>query len=78
MSSVRRWYLFAVCAVSIQSVAWAAIVLLRGLLNPRLQADFELISVQIAVIILAYQFFCGIGVERAIILWIKLWMEWSM
>lgn len=57
MSSVRRWYLFAVCAVSIQSVAWAAIVLLRGLLNPRLQADFELISVQIAVIIIGLPIF---------------------
>ncbi|MBS60459.1 MAG: hypothetical protein CL606_04015 [Anaerolineaceae bacterium] len=57
MSSVRRWYLFAVCAVSLQSVAWAAIVLLRGLLNPRLQADFELISVQIAVIIIGLPIF---------------------
>jgi hypothetical protein len=57
MSSIRRWYLFAVCAVSLQSVAWAAIVLLRGLLNPRLQADFELISVQIAVIIIGLPIF---------------------
>ena len=57
MSSIRRWYLFAVCAVSLQSVAWAAIVLLRGLLHPRLQADFELISVQIAVIIIGLPIF---------------------
>lgn len=57
MSSIRRWYLFAVCAVSLQAVAWAAIVLLRGLLNPRFQADFELISVQIAVIIIGLPIF---------------------
>lgn len=57
MSSIRRWYLFSVCAVSLQAVAWAAIVLLRGILHTGLQADFELISVQIAVITIGLPIF---------------------
>jgi len=31
MNAVRRWYIYLVCIVSLQAVAWAAISLLRDL-----------------------------------------------
>ena len=33
MITVRRWYIFLVCAISLQSVVWAIIALLRNLLT---------------------------------------------
>lgn len=32
MNTARRWYIYLVCAISLQSVAWAVIALLRNLL----------------------------------------------
>ncbi len=57
MKTVRRWYLFLVCAVSLQALAWAVIWLLRGMLLPSLRADAELFSVQIAIIVLGMPIF---------------------
>jgi hypothetical protein len=47
MTTVRRWYLFGVCAISLQSVAWALIALLRNLIvnqgtTPTLQIAFSI------------------------------------
>ena len=57
MMTVRRWYLFLVCAVSLQAVTWASIWLLRGILLPSLFADPELFSVQIAIILIGLPVF---------------------
>ena len=57
MTTVRRWYLFLVCAVSLQAVTWASIWLLRGILLPSLLADPELFSVQIAIIVIGLPIF---------------------
>ncbi len=57
MTTVRRWYLFAVCAVSLQAVAWAVIWLLRGILLPDLLAGPELFSVQIAIVVIGLPIF---------------------
>ncbi|MDP6793260.1 MAG: DUF5671 domain-containing protein, partial [Anaerolineales bacterium] len=57
MMTVRRWYLFLVCAVSLQAVTWASIWLLRGILLPSLLADPELFSVQIAIILIGLPVF---------------------
>ncbi len=57
MTTVRRWYLFLVCAVSLQALAWAVIWLLRGMLLPSLRADAELFSVQIAIIVIGLPIF---------------------
>ena len=57
MTTVRRWYLFMVCAVSLQAVAWAVIWLLRGILLPDLLAGPELFSMQIAIVAIGLPIF---------------------
>ena len=57
MTTVRRWYLFVVCAVSLQAVAWAVIWLLRGILLPDLLAGPELFSMQIAIVVIGLPIF---------------------
>lgn len=52
MVAVRRWYVFLVCAVSLQSVAWAAIALLRDLVTRPGRAPVEALAFQIAVIVI--------------------------
>lgn len=32
MNNARRWYIFLVCAISLQATTWAVIALLRNLL----------------------------------------------
>ncbi len=56
MSAVRRWYILLVCAVSLQAVTWAAILLLRTLFGSgggRTQAvmPLEVIALQTAIIL---------------------------
>jgi len=53
MSNVRRVYIYAISAITLQGVAWAAIYLLRNLLIPWLNAPIESTAFQIAVIIVA-------------------------
>jgi hypothetical protein len=51
MSAVRRWYIYLVCIVSLQAVAWAAISLLRDLL---IQTWFSVdnAAIEIAIIVI--------------------------
>lgn len=61
MVTVRRWYVFLVCAVSLQSVTWAIIALLQDLFAPG-DAGFGsartlLTAFQIAVIIIGLPIF---------------------
>jgi len=57
MSTVRRWYIYLVSAVSLQAVAWAIIVLLRNLLISRLNPPSTLIAFPIAVILVGLPIF---------------------
>jgi hypothetical protein len=57
MSTVRRWYIYLVSAVSLQAVAWAIIVLLRNLLITRLNPPSTLIAFPIAVILVGLPIF---------------------
>lgn len=52
MATIRRFYIYAVCAVVLQSVTWAVIVLLRSMLIPALGAATETTAFEIAVILI--------------------------
>jgi hypothetical protein len=51
MSSVRRWYVFLVCAVCLQSVVWGAIALLRNLLAASRAVPVTTIALQVSIIV---------------------------
>lgn len=57
MVTVRRWYIFLVCAVSLQSVVWAIIALLRNLLMPSGEAPITAIAFQLAIIVIGLPIF---------------------
>lgn len=57
MIVVRRVYILAVCAISLQSVVWAIIALLRNLLVGELNATKSSIAMQTAVIIVGLPIF---------------------
>ncbi len=57
MSTVRRWYIYLVSAISLQAVAWATIVLLRNLLISRLNPPPTAIALPIAVILTSLPIF---------------------
>ncbi|HLB50475.1 MAG TPA: DUF5671 domain-containing protein [Anaerolineales bacterium] len=57
MVTVRRWYVFLVCAVSLQSVTWAVIALLRNLFISGRGAPVTAIAFQIAVIVIGLPVF---------------------
>lgn len=63
MVVVRRVYVLLVCAISLQSVVWAIIALLRNLLIPELNAPKSAIALQTAVI------FVGLPIFLAHWLW---------
>ena len=50
MTSVRRWYIFLVCAISMQSVTWASISLLRNLLVRQYTASAMALPIAIILI----------------------------
>lgn len=52
MGNVRRWYLLLVATISLQSVAWAIIALLRNLLGVWGAPSTEAIAFQVAVIVI--------------------------
>lgn len=52
MGTVRRWYLFLVATISLQSVTWAIIALLRNVLGVWGQPSTEAIAFQVAVIVI--------------------------
>jgi hypothetical protein len=56
MNNARRWYIYLVCAVSLQGVAWAAITLLRNLLAGG-SGGVALVAFQIATIIITLPLF---------------------
>jgi hypothetical protein len=56
MNTARRWYIYLVCAVSLQAVAWAVIALLRNLLAGG-HGEITAIAFQIATIIIALPLF---------------------
>ncbi len=55
MVTVRRWYIFLVCAVSLQSVAWAIITLLQDLLTSG--GSVVALAFQIAVVVIGLPLF---------------------
>ncbi|HLC35976.1 MAG TPA: DUF5671 domain-containing protein, partial [Anaerolineales bacterium] len=55
MSNVRRWYIYIVCAVSLQAVAWAIIALLRNLFV--FGVDPLAVAFQIAVVVIGLPVF---------------------
>ncbi len=57
MSAVRRWYVFIVCAVSLQAVTWSVIALLRGVLVPGIHQTPAAAAFRIAVIIVGLPIF---------------------
>lgn len=57
MDSVRRWYIFLVAAISLQSVAWALIALLRNLLGVWGDRSNTAIAFQVAVIVIGLPIF---------------------
>ena len=57
MVTVRRWYILLVCAVSLQSMSWAVIALLRNLLTLGREAPTASIAFQIAVIVIGLPIF---------------------
>lgn len=56
MNTARRWYIHLVCAISLQSVTWAVIALLRNLLAGG-RGTTGFIAFQISVIIIALPLF---------------------
>lgn len=56
MNTARRWYIYLVCAISLQSVAWAVIALLRNLLAGG-GGQIAAIAFQIASIIITLPLF---------------------
>jgi hypothetical protein len=59
MHTVRRIYIYLVSAISLQSVAWAAITLLRDLLAPGTYTSIEGTALQIALIVIGLPIFVG-------------------
>jgi hypothetical protein len=57
MVTVRRWYVFVVCAVSLNAVTWASIALLRNLFIRVGEAPLSAIAFQIAVILIGLPLF---------------------
>ena len=57
MIAVRRWYIFLVCAVSLHSVTWAGIALLRNLLAVGRQTPLTTIALQVAILIIGLPLF---------------------
>src|SRR5512145_1665542 len=56
MVTVRRWYMFLVCLISLQAVVWAVIALLRNVLMSAGSSVADTAS-QIAVIIIGLPIF---------------------
>jgi hypothetical protein len=59
MPTIRRWYLFLICVVSLQAATWALISLLRNLLVPALYAISEVFALQIAVVVVGLPIYLG-------------------
>ncbi|MBU0702652.1 MAG: DUF3842 family protein [Chloroflexi bacterium] len=57
MSTVRRWYIYLVSAISLQAVTWAIIALLRNLFISRLDPPPTAIAFPIAVILIGLPVF---------------------
>jgi hypothetical protein len=57
MITVRRVYIFLVCAITLQSAAWAAIALTRNLLVAGGEAPITSIAFQIAVVVIGLPIF---------------------
>jgi hypothetical protein len=56
MNSARRWYIYLVCAITLQAAAWAAIALLRNLVAGG-GGTTAYIALQIAIVIIALPLF---------------------
>jgi len=57
MVTVRRWYIFLICAISLHAVAWAVIALLQNLFLKASQAPVTAIAFQIAVVVIGLPIF---------------------
>jgi hypothetical protein len=57
MTTVRRWYIYLVSAISLQAVTWAVIALLRNLLISRLNPPPAEIAFQISVTLIGLPIF---------------------
>jgi hypothetical protein len=59
MLSVRRWYIYLVSGISLQSVTWAVIFLLRNLIVPQLESSTLALAFFIAVIVIGLPIYIG-------------------
>jgi hypothetical protein len=57
MNAIRRWYIFLVCAVSLNVVAWAVIALARNLLVAGVPRNALGVAFEIAVVIIGLPLF---------------------
>lgn len=57
MATIRRWYIFLVCAISLVSVTWAIIALIKNLLDFSTSSTIAEISFEIAVIVIGLPIF---------------------
>ena len=61
MTNVRRWYVYLVCAITINAVVWSAIALLRNLLIPGMNAPETALAFEIALgVELGAHLVCGV------------------
>jgi hypothetical protein len=63
MATVRRWYVYIICAVALQSLAWGAIGLLRNLLTLPGRAPVTLTAFQIALLVIGLPFYLAHWLE---------------
>jgi hypothetical protein len=57
METVRRWYVYLVCAVTLQASVWALINLLRRALVPNVGASLATVAFQISVLVIGVPVF---------------------
>ena len=57
MSTVRRVYIYLICAISLQSFVWALIALLRNFAISRLDPNVTALAFQIAVVVVGLPIF---------------------
>jgi hypothetical protein len=54
MTTIRRWYIFSVCAISLQSVTWALIALLRNLFTNRGNIPETEVAFSISIVLIVF------------------------
>ena len=57
MVTIRRWYIFLICAISLQSLTWAIIALLSNLLTNSIRDSVTATAFQISVVVISLPVF---------------------